>query len=80
VAETHRIDGQLLREIIKRDRASLAPGARLGASYWVDLAGKLGRGSQRLETLKPSNQDMCNSNQTLTLTLVRKCMFIIMLA
>ena len=35
IVETFRIDGLLIREVVKRDRAALPPGGCLGASYWV---------------------------------------------
>jgi hypothetical protein len=57
VVETHRIQGYLVREIIKIERGKLPPGGRLGAAFWADLAGKLSRGCQGLETLKPAKKD-----------------------
>lgn len=58
VVETARVDGLLVHDKIRQDRAALGPGARLGASYWIELAGKVGRGVQQLETLKPCNQEL----------------------
>ena len=57
VVETARVDGLLVRDKIRLDRQSLAPGTRLGASYWVDLAGKVGRGCQQLDACMPTNKD-----------------------
>ena len=57
VVETARVDGFLVRDKIRLDRQSLAPGTRLGASYRIDLAGKLGRGCQQLDGLLPTNKD-----------------------
>jgi hypothetical protein len=57
VVETARVDGLLVRDKIRLDRQSLPPGARLGASYWIDLAGKVGRGVQQLDSLMPANKD-----------------------
>jgi hypothetical protein len=70
VIETAKVDGLLVRDKIRMDRKSLSQGEGLGASYWVDLAGRVGRGCQQLEALKPSNQDMSHSNRTFTLTLI----------
>ena len=57
VVETARVDGLLARDKIRLDRQGLAPGTRLGASYWVDLAGKVGRGCQQLDACMPTNKD-----------------------
>lgn len=70
VVETARVDGLLVRDKIRMDRQGLSAGARLGASYWVDLAGKVGRGVQQLDTLMATNKDLSNLYLTLTLTLI----------
>ncbi len=57
VVETHRIDGLLVREVIRRDRAQLPQGGRLGTSYWVSLASQISRSLGGLQNLKPSSKE-----------------------
>eukprot|EP00972_Heterocapsa_arctica_P108636 15997656-Heterocapsa_arctica.AAC.1 len=49
VVATHKMDGLVLREHIKRDRANLPAGGRLGSSYWVEMAGRMSRGVQSID-------------------------------
>jgi hypothetical protein len=56
IVETFRIDGLLIRDVIRRDRAALPQGGRLGASYWIALAGLIGRACGGLEGLRPAKQ------------------------
>lgn len=57
VVETHRIDGVLVRDIIRRDRNQLPPGGRLGSAYWVQLAGQISRACAGLDCLRPETKD-----------------------
>jgi len=54
IVETFRIDGLLIRDVIRRDRAALPPGGRLGASYWIALAGQISRACGGLDGLVPA--------------------------
>ena len=58
VIETHRIDGLLLRDRIKQDRAHLPSGGRLGAHYWIELAGRMNRGMEGVDKLKPKKEEL----------------------
>jgi len=60
VIETHRINGLLLRDRIRQDRQNLPAGGRLGASYWVELAGNMNRGLEGIDKLKPSVKELGN--------------------
>ena len=57
VVETHRIDGMLARDVIRRDRQALKPGQRLGGNYWAQLAGQISRCCAGLDTLLPANKE-----------------------
>ena len=58
IVETCRIDGLLIRDLIKRDRAAAQPGDRRRSSYWDDLARQISRSSGGLDTLKPWREDI----------------------
>jgi len=57
VVETHRIEGLLVREVIRRDRAQLPQGGRLGTSYWVSLASQISRSLGGLQGLRPASKE-----------------------
>ena len=57
IVETHKIDGLLIREVVKRDRYALPPGGRLGTQYWVNLASQISSSMGGLETLKPAEKE-----------------------
>jgi hypothetical protein len=44
----------LIRDVVRRDRAALPPGGRLGASYWIALAGQISRACGGLDGLVPA--------------------------
>ncbi len=70
IVETFRIDGLLIRDIVKRDRAALPAGGRLGASYWVTLASQISRSTGGLDSLRPADKEKCMISCNLCLVIL----------